>query len=206
MARQRKKKPTESQAVEMIAAALLIGGSAEATAATLSPMVGIPGPALLAALIIARTRPLPLAGTATIPSTSAVSEYARTEAAYRAHYVYAASRRLGTLTGEKRREAIAREQQYFNQHMAASQNRHTTAINVDRAKNKYGDELGWYAKMDSRTSAECKEANGKNFSASRAPAIGYPGAVHPNCRCRPGKKHATSATVYSVQPRDIHAA
>ena len=55
--------------------------------------------------------------------------------------------------------------------------------------------VGWKAVMDSRTSAECAAANGKNFPADRPPVIGWPGAVHPHCRCVPTKPYAGAGMV-----------
>lgn len=202
---QNRQKVPKNRAVEYIAAALLIGGSAEAMANILSPQVGFPVRPLLAAILIARTRPVTPANVAAIGSNHATGEVLRLENTFRAEYVYAATRRLQGLTGQARMDAIERERTYFDQHMAAARKRQITAAAVDKARNRYGDELGWYAKMDSLTSDECRAANGKNFSASRMPAIGYPGAVHPSCRCKPGRKHATSQTVYSIERKE-HAA
>lgn len=207
MARQarKKKQPTEAEAIAIIAGALAIGASAQATATSLSPQLGIPVPVLLPILTIAMSRPVNY-GIVTIPSASASVESSDLESVYRAHYVYAASQRLLGLSGQPLAEALAREQRYFNQHVEAAANRKKSANQVDKAASRYGSELGWYARMDSITSEECKEANGKNFSATRIPAIGWPGSVHPHCRCKAGKKHATSQTVYSIKPRDVKAA
>jgi len=43
--------------------------------------------------------------------------------------------------------------------------------------------LGWRAKLDERTTADCRAAHGKNFDALHPPSIGLPGAAHVNCRC-----------------------
>lgn len=197
----KQKQPTQAQAIAIIAGALAVGASAQATANALTKPLGIPVPSLLTILLIAMSRPIPHFGVPTLPSATASAENAKMEATYRAHYVYAALQRTLGLVGEKLQEALAREQTYFNQHVDATKNRRQATAQVDRAAARFGDDLGWYAKMDSITSAECKDANGKNFSATRMPAIGYPGMVHPNCRCRAGRKHATSQTVYSVKPR-----
>lgn len=198
-AQEKEQELSEAEAIAIIAGALALGATAQATATSLSPLIGVPVPSLLPILILAMSRPVNF-GIATLPSATASSESSRLEATYRAHYVYAASRRLAGLTGEKRQKALQAERRYFNQHMEASANRKESASAVDKASQRYGNELGWYAKMDSITSAECRAAHGKNFSVTRIPAIGWPGSVHPNCRCRAGKKHATSQTVYGVQP------
>lgn len=203
MAEQRKpkKKPTQAEAVTIIAGALAIGASAKATATSLSPLLGIPVPILLPILLLAMSKPMTY-GIATLPSASASSESQKLEATYRAHYIYTASQRMVQAKRlGKEEQAFAREQTYFNQHLEAVTNRRNASKAVDRAAARYGPELGWYAKMDSITSAECREANGKNFSPTRIPAIGFPGSVHPNCRCRPGRRHATSQTVYSIKTK-----
>jgi hypothetical protein len=38
--------------------------------------------------------------------------------------------------------------------------------------------------MDERTTGECRSAHKGNFNALRQPSIGWPGTVHPHCRCR----------------------
>jgi len=195
-----KRKPNEAQAVTIIAGALAIGASVQATATTLSAALGIPVAVLSPILTIAMSRPIHY-GIITLPSAGASSESQRLEATYRAHYVWAASQRLlQAIRLGRRDEALAAEKTYFNQHMDAMSNRREAAAAVDKAAKRYGDNLGWYAKIDSRTSPECRAANGKNFSASRLPSIGWPGAVHPRCRCKPGRKHATSQTVYNIKP------
>lgn len=196
----KREKPDEGKAIQIIAGALAIGASVQATAASLSPLLGIPVPTLLPILTIAMSRPIAYANIAVIPSATASSEASGLEASYRAAYVLAASERIAGLSGDERRAALRRERTYFNQHLDAVKKRRSAASAVDKMRARYGDELGWYAKMDSLTSAECRAANGKNFSASRIPAIGYPGSVHPHCRCKPGKKHATSQTVYGIKP------
>jgi hypothetical protein len=71
---------------------------------------------------------------------------------------------------------------------------------VDSTASLYGGILGWHAEMDARTSAECRRANGKNFLAAYAPLIGYPGAVHPRCRCYPVRPYAGAKLLPSLAP------
>lgn len=204
MAKQREKQPRDDAAlITAIAGALVVGASAQATATTLAPIVGIPAPSLLPILIIARVKPLSY-GIATLPSATALTESQSLEPTYRAQYVLAGSRRVQAAVdaGTPRREAIAREKVYFEQHLHAVRNRFNSAQQVDNASKKYGPVLGWHATLDSRTSKECREAHGKNFEVTTRPAIGYPGSVHPRCRCRAGRKFATSATVYSIKPEE----
>jgi len=93
------------------------------------------------------------------------------------------------LTNEQAvRQVNAQENRYFGQHIQAAQQRVLAASKIDGLRYRYGDVLGWYARMDSdKTTPECRAANGKNFSALKPPKIGWPGLVHVNCRCEPGK-------------------
>lgn len=196
----KKKQPTEAEQVAIVAGALAMAASAQATANAVQPSLGIPMPSVLFLILLAKSRPMSY-GIATLPSAGAAAESQQLEATYRAHYVVSASRRLKGLSGERLEKAKRDEKRYFDQHLDAMKNRKKAATAVDRAKVRYGKELGWYAKMDAATSDECRQANGKNFSPERIPGIGFPGAVHPRCRCKPGRRHATSQTVYSIKPR-----
>jgi hypothetical protein len=198
--------PTEAEAVAMIAGALAIGASAQATAATLSPHLGIPVSILLPLVLLAQSKPVTY-GVATRSPETASAQASALEGTYRAQYVHAASRRAaaGVASGVPRETVLSNERRYFNLHLEAMANRKRTAAAVDKAARTYGDELGWYAKMDPRTTEECRQANGKNFFASKMPSIGYPGAVHLYCRCKPGRKHPTSHTVYGIKVKE-HAA
>lgn len=117
----------------------------------------------------------------------------------RAAFIVAASQRamaeVRALMGRgmSETEALARVQQsetrYFLQHVQASTNRVQAATKIDALAERYGEVLGWYAVNDKATTAECRYANGKNFSALYPPKIGWPGVVHVNCRCLPGPPH-----------------
>lgn len=130
------------------------------------------------------------------------------EPLYRAAYLLASSRRIqdarnqALLNGEDPdaavRAAAAREAQYYAAHEHAVTNRRRAARAVDSAARRGGSVgvdpvtglptlmVGWNAVLDSKTSAECRAADGHAFPATRAPAIGWPGAVHPHCRCTSG--------------------
>jgi SPP1 gp7 family putative phage head morphogenesis protein len=85
----------------------------------------------------------------------------------------------------------ARETRYFEQHKVAVERRLRSAALADVTRQLVADRdtpateglLGWRAVMDERTTNECRAANGQNFRADRMPTIGWPGAVHPHCRC-----------------------
>jgi hypothetical protein len=81
---------------------------------------------------------------------------------------------------------VTRERRFYGQHLLAIWQRQKAGAQADSAAMDHGRMLGWHTELDGKTSAECKAANGKNFYADRVPVIGYPGAVHPHCRCRPG--------------------
>lgn len=130
----------------------------------------------------------------------------------RAAYLIMASRRMGTALVWERSQpgsiqrAIERERSYLRQHLEAVQNRNSAALKVATAADQYGPDLGWYAILDHRTSAECRRAHGANFSADRPPRIGYPGTVHTHCRCKPGPPHATDRRVDDrTAPRELIA-
>jgi hypothetical protein len=114
----------------------------------------------------------------------------------RAAYLVNAMARIRTAgsaasaSGLSRTDALAKakdaERVYFRQHIKASQMRQLAGSKIDGLAERYGNELGWVAKMDRKTTAECRNAHGKNFDARTPPAIGWPGVVHAECRCRPG--------------------
>jgi len=111
----------------------------------------------------------------------------------RAQFVLSAGKRLagdikqaraqGEPVGRALLDGLARERKYYNLHTAAMWNRATAAGKVDMAAMEHGPILGWLARLDQKTSAECRKASGKNFYASAMPVIGFPGSVHPSCRC-----------------------
>jgi len=101
----------------------------------------------------------------------------------------AAARSQGTPVLDAIAAALATEKRYMAQHIAASSQRVQASSAVDGAAEAYGNLLGWNSHLDSRTSAGCRLANGKNFYADRPPVVegapSLPGAVHPSCRCWP---------------------
>jgi len=92
----------------------------------------------------------------------------------------------GASLADAEQEVRTNEAVYFRQHVQAAGQRMFAASKIDSLAMQYGPVLGWYAANDKRTTAECRAANGKNFSALAPPAIGWPGVVHMNCRCQPG--------------------
>lgn len=198
----KQKRYTDEQLVAFIAAALAVKANNQDTASELAKPLGIPAGTILLALVIATSRPVPQPPAGGLrDSSSAVVETDKLEAYFRAHYVLAASRRLdGKLArGIPQRVALEQEKRFFQQHMEAAQNRRKRAKEIDAAAARYGATLGWHATLDARTSPECKAAHGRNFDVTTRPPIGYPGTVHPYCRCKPGKPFNTRQTVYSLK-------
>lgn len=123
----------------------------------------------------------------------------------RASYLVNASRRMSTAYQSggvaEMRLAYERERTYWRQHKQAQQNRMKTAKQVGAMMERVSEALlGWHAVLDERTSPECQMADGRNFNPSRIPPIGYPGSVHPFCRCRAGIPFATRLRVEQIQP------
>ena len=94
---------------------------------------------------------------------------------------------------ERASEGVPREKEkrYGQLHRKAATKRRTSAREVDRQARVHGDTLGWYAVIDDATTPECAAAHGQNFRVDQPPAIGWPGTVHSECRCRPGPPHAS---------------
>lgn len=102
------------------------------------------------------------------------------------------------LTGKQRMAVVwEREKNHLAAHLYAQSNRNRAALGVARAWRRQGGVglLGWKARLDRKTTADCREADGRNFDPARIPPMGYPGAVHPHCRCVPVKPYNTSLRV-----------
>lgn len=122
-----------------------------------------------------------------LPPGPAAQLTARMQASYRAAYLVASAVRMQNAVnaGSTLADAMSNERRFYALHLDAQVNRGNAVKAVDRVAGNDPDELLiWVAKMDSRTSAECRAANGLTFTAAEPPLIGYPGAVHPRCRCR----------------------
>ena len=134
---------------------------------------------------------------------------AAAEPTFRAAYLLAAADRVrqAVAAGKTLEEALAAEQRHTLAHLNAQRNRAATAAAVDLAAVKHRSGLlGWKAVMDSRTSAECRSADGKNFSIFSPPVIGLPGSVHPHCRCRPVAAFEGAGLVGEQQLRKVATA
>lgn len=189
--------PTRAQ-IAAVAAVIATAGSVAAVAAGLASATGI-SVATAQALLDGIGFKLPTVPVAQLGP--AARQVAGSEPAYRAAYLVAAAGRVRArvAAGQSYADAIAAEQPNWQAHLAAQRNRAVTATNVDRAAAKHRSlVLGWRARMDSRTSAECAAADGKNFRADSRPLIGFPGSVHPHCRCVPVAAFAGAGWVDDV--------
>lgn len=185
--------PTDRQQAQALAP-ILAASTAAGVAAALVTVAAVSLP--VAAAVVDSAGPVassPVIG----PAMTAVKA---AEASYRAAYLVAAARRVqaSVRSGSSLRAALAAEKPYLDAHLAAQANRKRAALAVDKAAARHGLILGWKARMDSRTSAECAAADGRNFDVRRPPGIGWPGSVHPHCRCRPVAAFAGAPMVGEV--------
>lgn len=138
----------------------------------------------------------------------------RTNVMRRASYYVAAARRLSTahrMGPDAVARAVTVERNYLQQHLRAVSQREEVARQVaaqariaqreaKQADSVWNGLLGWYAVGDMHTSPECLRANRRNFDPKQVPPIGFPGAVHPNCRCKPGPPFNTNRRVERIRP------
>lgn len=197
--------PQQSQAAQDVALAtaaasvLLSAVVPDSAVQALAPrfaLAGIPRPALSVAVVVVMGMPPEQSGM----SGPATRRILMMNLLRRAQFVVSSARRVtADLSAARSRgeslagalqQAMTRERRYYGQHLMAGWNRMKAAAQTDQAARDYGLTLGWYARLDKVTSAECRAADGKNFRADIMPAIGFPGMVHPNCRCVPGRAHA----------------
>ncbi len=196
--------PQQPSATMAVADTALVAALASALATAVTPMAALTS--LLPFFRTSRVQPasmlavldmvmsFPPERTGVAGSASLVTS--RENALRRAQFALAAGRRVtrdlagarshGQPLHQALADAIARERRYFGQHLDAMWNRARAAAQVDLAVMTYGNLIGWNTVLDARTSAECRAADGKNFEATAQPLIGWPGAVHPHCRCYPG--------------------
>lgn len=176
----------EDSPVAEVIALILAGYAATRAARGLAHLVRVPPRVALSLLAIIPLDVLRLRMTyAYQPPTSPISVSMRAESRYLATFVINSLRRINK-SDRPPAETLNNELSYWDQYVNAAQNRQEVAQRVEVAAGTHGALLGWHAQLDNLTSPECRAAHGKNFDALRQPAIGYPGAAHPTCRCRPG--------------------
>jgi hypothetical protein len=212
---------TVGQVVAILATGLAASKTLELLSKTLKPLGIAPDAVRVAFLVGGRRTRLrrPGQGVTVLRSTRtpALASTLAGEDTFRAAYLYAAAQRVqkaadsaarnGLTRAEALRQAETRERRFYSQHLDAQARRWQAAAWVDGAALRHGRPfidaatgtatrlVGWHATLDARTSPECRAANGANFPANRPPSIGWPGAVHPHCRCKPGVPFATSRMV-----------
>jgi hypothetical protein len=121
--------------------------------------------------------------------TKAADYNLEAEPLYRAAFILNSARRMdaGLKAKKDPNVLIAQERRAYLLHLQAAARRKEAAAATDQAARRYGTKIGWYATLDRITSPECRAAHGTNFDLDKRPSIGYPGSVHPHCRCKPGK-------------------
>lgn len=117
-----------------------------------------------------------------------IDNHRRIELLYKGWYAARAAVRIAT--SDDVVQAINRERLYHRQQVQAAQHRSGIWQSMDSLSKIYGTILGWYSVLGPTTTPECREAHGNNFHVEVPPAIGYPGMVHGECKCTPGRPHA----------------
>jgi SPP1 gp7 family putative phage head morphogenesis protein len=177
------------EAAVVALAAYLATGAALRTASLPTQLVrqittslGIPEPAVRAAAHLAHSSGPPTRlGTGT-----AARKTAEMEPTLRARYLLAAATRIGenASSGAPVRTAARSEEPRQRQHRAAVEARAYAAVQADRVAAHHGPWLVWAAVMDARTDPACRALDGVVFAIGSPPGGVYPGAQHPNCRCK----------------------
>lgn len=119
------------------------------------------------------------------PGVSMARMTAAREPLMRARYLLNASKRLTRALQEGRfTPALARERTYLAAHLNAQAKRAKVADDYDRAATRTRTgRLRWVARLDDRTSPDCRARHGDTWPLDDPP-YPPPGAVHLQCRCR----------------------
>lgn len=195
---------SDQKMIQAVEAAISTGASATAIVAVLLPLLygsGITSAGLSAALGVANQIPVNTAATAA-GVAPALRGVLLAEPSYRAAFIFNAARRISVVMSgtaasydqgvearrdrvETFRQALVAEQRFWQQHRQAQINRVRAAKLVDAMSVRAPEGvLRWKAVLDSRTTPDCAAMNGQTFTVEEPPAIGWPGSVHPHCRCR----------------------
>ena len=188
--------PQGADALALTAAAVLAGAvtvdAASGLLQTYFAATGVPRQALEAALQVVMALPPEQQGF----SGPATRNIVRLNLVRRAQFLVASAKRITSNMVYARShdqsvqqtlaDSISDERRFYSQHLLAGWNRMQAAAKVDSAAGDLGLLLGWNTVLDAHTSPECRAASGRNFRADIMPSIGYPGMVHPHCRCFPG--------------------
>jgi len=184
--------PTEEAVVAALAAFLLAAQLVKVTTIPLHLLLrlsalGVDKRAARAAgrLVLAAPLPRPTMFTGT-----ALAQTREAEARIRATYWLKAAQRItGALThGADLFTAIRAERRFYRQHRAAADNRERAARVVDTVAQR-SPWMVWRAVIDSRTTADCQDLNGRVFTVDQPLTIAgspvWPGSIHARCRCFP---------------------
>lgn len=117
---------------------------------------------------------------------SAVAQTASDEPRMRALFILNAAKRLTVALagGVAPLPAFRNEARYFELHRAAAKRRLWAAGQVDAAA-QVATWLEWRTARDQRVTPACRAMEGHVFTVDQPPKIGWPGSVHPACRCYP---------------------
>jgi SPP1 gp7 family putative phage head morphogenesis protein len=145
--------------------------------------------AIQAAIRMALSVPIIGRGKARTPvgrTMSAGVRVAAGEPRMRALYLLRSAQRMSrSLTnGVDSVTAIRAERPNLDRSTEAARRRDRAAVAVDAAA-EISPWIEWVSIMDGNTTPDCRAMNGKIFTLDEPPAIGFPGAVHPACRCEP---------------------
>lgn len=188
MAEEPQQDPGAEEEIAAILAVLAVGASVDATARSLAKVLKVPFE--IAWEFLTRIGKAALASfTRSWPKSTPVAVTHRANLRYRAAFIRNALRRIAAAPDKQ--IAMQRELGFWKAHKRAQARRLKMAKRVSVAQKRWGSMLGWYSVMDARTSGECRAAHGRNFTVwgSDIPVIGWPGTVHPHCRCLPGPPH-----------------
>jgi hypothetical protein len=199
--------PSPADAVALIAAALLAGGSAAtilaAVTAILAPFrIGGDVVEEVMGIVDGEHLPAPVANALPGPVHRAPTRNLFFRAAYIANACHRIARSVAR--GESLPDALADERRFLVMHEKASQHRMKAAEQVQTAAEFFGiptDEgtvVGWYLNPLLNNEAECIAANGHNFYAEHGTMIGLPGSVHSGCGCYAGPPWTGAAMVDDV--------
>ena len=119
---------------------------------------------------------------------------------YDVAFLIASARRITAAMskGKTPTQAGAVEKTYIGQHDDANDARDQSLLSAQQQMIRGGPTVGWYAHYDKKTSPACRLASGNNFDAMEGTVIGYPGSVHPHCRCSVGPPHPNGGWVNDI--------
>lgn len=185
--------PQDDETIKQVAELLLAGYAIDKTAHGVAHLLGLPTLPVLAAIGLAGSgtahRPnARLAGTQGARTAGPVREVRDQETFYRAAYVVNAAARIhaSMSSGQTLKQAVSTERPNTRAHEQARRNRLNTAVEMQRLSDLFGPLLGWYRDPLSDSESECVQADGHNFDPAVGTVIGFPGSVHPHCRCVAG--------------------